>query len=739
MKKLLLLGLLALPFSGQEKAIASDGPRKVSSVRKPYVPAHERMNRLALREQNTLAATGRVQSSQQRSTPGQASVNSVSLIDLGRSVNPFTALGAGRNYVSVIPSLNMAALFRRGGFGNSGGASNRPGNKIFADVSTRGGNDGSWRNGSQFLFSDDLYNTRADYLIPAARNYAPRYPQGVLWNPPGNTDTNEVVAFTLTRVLDGTNGSWGGMGTGSARLGNISGTRKQALWSSLDPEYFHFRNESMEVTADGSVFAVGPEESLEGDVVTFTDKILVYKYTYNNTTQKFDSSITALPFENEGGEYATLLSNCAISFGQDGQTGYIVLSAANNAYDSTATYLPYISKTTNGGQTWSPWKLIPINKRWNEGPAEKDAFRDSLLLGTWVRFGSEGPVQFGAETFISPTTADDPTRHRVDYLVNDIDLTVDKDNYAHIFASLCVSGFGDTLNQTFPVGVQYFPGFGSWNVHMTISDMDSAARGTVLNQNVTLNGKWGDLDNDQENFVEANRGQISRSADGSVISFVYYDTDTAAFPPQTTDDNSNPDMWTRSLRVAGPGQYFLTDRSLNRTKGSEGSGKVVCGSVAPVMLNTPTGHKVASTYLSLSVYNPDSTTAIWSSTHVYVEGVNVPAAAQADSFPVAVANAPRITRSAPRLFGSKPAVQEGLWVYPNPVSDVVLASVKSEKGGLAEFAILNTLGQEMRRFSRVLEAGTGTQSFRAADLAPGSYTLRVQTGEGVRVSRFVVR
>jgi hypothetical protein len=52
-----------------------------------------------------------------------------------------------------------------------------------------------------------------------------------------------------------------------------------------------------------------------------------------------------LPNElNEGGDYATSISNTAIAFGPDGQNGFVVVSAANNAFDSVATYIPYISK-----------------------------------------------------------------------------------------------------------------------------------------------------------------------------------------------------------------------------------------------------------------------------------------------------------------------------------------------------------------------------------------------------------
>ncbi len=130
--------------------------------------------------------------------------SSLTFSDLGQSVNPFTSIGGGRNYLSVVPELNAVALIRRGGPTDPGGSSSKPGDKLFLDLNTRGGDDGFWQISRNRLFNNELYNI-------STSNHGPRYPQGLLFNPPGNSDTAMAFAMAITRVLDGSNDTWADM------------------------------------------------------------------------------------------------------------------------------------------------------------------------------------------------------------------------------------------------------------------------------------------------------------------------------------------------------------------------------------------------------------------------------------------------------------------------------------------------------------------------------------------------
>jgi hypothetical protein len=225
--------------------------------------------------------------------------------------------------------------------------------------------------------------------------------------------------------------------------------------------------------------------------------------------------------------------------------------------------------------------------------------------------------------------------HYVDYMVNDFDLVVDKNNFAHVFMSLVISGFGDTLNATFPNGITYNPGYGSWNMHMYFTDLQSPVKGEIINRNSGLNGCWGDC-NGSDNFIEANRPQVSRSEDGSHVVFAWYDTDKIAHPQvDDTTNNGNPDLWIQKLRVADSGVFYYGSQPRNITKGSDYDGLAALGNVAPRLLNKPGGgYYLASTISAFEAYNPATGTGQMTTQHLYVNNVGIPAVADSSQIPV---------------------------------------------------------------------------------------------------------
>ena len=410
MKKTLFCGLVSGLLISASGLSYADGPGKSGLLTsKRFVTKAEQARKLAALEDAAKGKQSNVKPvfpSSKRSGGNSNSITAVTTFsDLGQSVNPFSILGAGRNVISVVPSLNTVAFFRRGGIDDAGGLTNKPGNKVFYDLNTKGGADGQWQLSRGPIFDDDAYiNDPTHTAQGGPNNFGSRYPQGALYNPAGNTDTANVVSIGNTRVLDGTNDAWGGLGMGWQKLAAGSAA-KQSLEGSSDP--LHFRQESMEVTAN-AVFATEPIEDLASGSVVFTDKIAVYKFTYNSATDSVERTNVFIPFANEGGDYATSISNTSIAFGPDGQVGFLVVSAANNAFDSIATYIPYISKTVDGGTTWSDLTPIKINKKKGDAPnADLDAFRDKMLSNL---------VYFDANSNLIPATYADAANHNIQYV-----------------------------------------------------------------------------------------------------------------------------------------------------------------------------------------------------------------------------------------------------------------------------------------------------------------------------------
>lgn len=637
----------------------------------------------------------------------------VSFADLGVSINPFGTFLNGRNYVSANPTLNSVAVFRRGWQTdpNVDGGSN--GNKLFYDVNTQGGNEVSWQIGQGPVYTHTLYDTNTN-------NYGARYPQGLLWNPPLNTNPQNAIALGNPRILDGTNDAWGGLGLGWKTVGPTL-AKKQKVWST--EEILHFRTESMEVTSLGNVFLVEPEEDLTGGI-TFTDKVFVYKYTYNTATNNFDSLVVPLPFPNEGGDYQTQMGGTAIAFGPDGLTGYVAVSAYNNAFDSVGAYVPYICKTIDGGVTWSPWKLMPINFAYiNYDSPGMDCLRDQLFVSNYVKFTDEGTIV--------PGTRGEEYSHKVDYIVNDFDLTVDAFGYAHYLANVSVSGFGDTLASE-PSSITYYPGYGSWNIDLSISNLQDEPSGYLISTNESLNGLWGDPSVTADQIIEGNRPQVTRSSDGSVIAFCWFDTDQEAHPQSDANTNSNPDMWIQKIKVTGPGIY-RRDIPRNVTKGSDYDGNIIQGSVAPQMLNTAQGYKVAATCVSLPPY--PGTAAVWPTTHVYINNLDIPSAT--DSFPVLVSPCYPVVSNGSIL--SNPAVSSLASIVPNPNNGEFKAQFSSSIDGKATIQIVDHIGRLISSKEVYVNRGMVQQPFNLKSASNGLYFISIQLPDGSRIKQKIVK
>jgi hypothetical protein len=727
MKKLLFTGIVASLFFGESQA-ANEGKKSFRIMPEKRLQTKAELQKLYAEKEAKLVGRNVVEKpatfSNKRSGNGgnQVQTNALSFSDLGQSINPFTSVTAGRNYVAADAALNTVALIRRGGPTDVLPTPlTAPGNKLFVDVSTRGGSEGSWRLGrGGVLFNNQLYDI-------SVNNHGPRYPQGMIYrNPSAPTDTNQAFAFALTRVLDGTNDAWGGLGTAYRKLAPGSATT-QNLWSSMvDPvPVFHFRQYGLDQTSNGAIFTIEQEEDLSSGEVVFTDKIMIYKYTYNSTSMKFDSTVTFLQFVNSGQTPATAVGDAQIAFGPDGQVGYVAIAAFNPDFNPAYAYTTYLAKTMDGGNTWSNLQLVNLNRT----PAElevstpaKNAFRQAML-GDYV--------QFTDTTLNSTDTNAGPGIHPVDYTIMDMDLTVDANNYAHIFGTVCVAGFGDTLQVTGPG--YYRPGYGSWNIHLTVppNSIDST-RALVVNQNVTLQGCWGDCDTD-ENINEFNRPHISRSENGNVIVMSWYDTDTSAHPQTRAENNSNPDLWYRAIRVTGPGTYNITSQSRNLTKGSDYDGLAILGSVAPRMLNTANGHALASTIALLSDFDATNGTALWPITHLYAGGANIPSAV--DSFPLPYN---LVGKGNLLLDNDKLIAKNTFSIYPNPGKGMITARFALDKSGLTQIRVFNHMGQLVENSSKNLSAGNLNMALDLRHLKSGIYFLNIQQGKTSMTQRFVV-
>lgn len=717
MKNICITGIFCLASGLVAIAGQGDGKRPKLTQPVPFESLTHRQLKVARMEAQALKRPYKASENQilgsKKSPKGNSTTNNLGFVDLGVSINPYGTFLNGRNYVSANAALNSVALFRRGWETDPNPDGGNNGNKLFVDVSTNGG--GVWTNSNGPIYTHTIYDT-------SSNNHGARYPQGVIYNPSGNTNPQDAILFGNPRILNGSNDAWGGLGLGWKSVGPTV-SKRQKLWSS--DEQFHFRTESMEVTSQGNVFLVEPEEDLSNGI-TFTDRIFVYKFTYNSTTNNFDSLVNEIPFPNEGGDYTTQIGGTAISFAPDGLTGFVAMSAFNNYYDSVGAYVPYISKTTDGGQSWSPFKLIQINHPYqNFTSPGLDGLRNNLFVSDFVRFTGDGEIV--------PAQRGEEYAHKVDYIVNDIDLTVDSYGFAHILTNVSVSGFGDTLFSV-PSSISYFPNYGSWNMDLFIKDLNDEPTGFVINKNEGLNGLYGSPTSTADQLIEGNRPQVARSADGNMIVFCWYDTDLTAHPPALEDNpNSNPDLWTLRVRVLGPGDIRI-GQPRNMTKGSDYDGLAIQGSVAPQLLNATEGFKLASTIVNLPAFSGSS--AVWPTTHVFVNNLSVP------SSPDSTNNIPPIYYPVVGNQLVKDDIQKlnQLKLFPNPGRGTFLLQFISGNPGQARVSLVDAVGRILDYRTMSVSAGENHFKQEFDNIKSGIYQLKVQMPDGsLLVQKMVIQ
>ena len=644
--------------------------------------------------------------------------SSITYTNLGRSINPYTSIGAGRNYLSVNNSLNTIALFRRGSVDEMPLAQ-KPGNNLYLDINTKAGATDQWQKKRNKLLDGNGGNSPA------------RYPQGVLWNPLGNIDTINAFAYGMVQLLDASNTAepegWGGIGRSWIGLEN-GASAKQTHWSSQTGPYLHSFLGGMELTSSGAIFAIEPENNLTQADPAFMERVMIYKYTYNSNTETFDSSVTTISFSNTFQSIPTTVNSSQIAFGPDGQTGYAVISAFNPDFETTLAFIPYYSMTTNGGDSWSEFKIINFNKTEPEKPyrsLEKDSLR-AQLLGNYVIFHADG-------SFSEADSSLQNFSHPVDYTMLQMDLTVDKNNFAHIFTTLvCTGSFGDTL-QNDDIGF-IARGLGSWQVDIFIHPVSGLGRGVLINTNQSLEGRWGNLSNTNDRLDEFNRPSVSRSDDGSIIAFSWSETDIVKYPPSSTAfNNRNPDLWLRGMRVAGPQDFKLYAKSRNMTNGSQYDGNATLATAAPILINKTSGFQLAaSTAIITSGIPPDP--AVWPIQHLFVNGINLPPASSDTAYTEPVGGLLILKK---KEIKTTKINTNGIKLYPNPGTGYFSANLSVKKQGIAHINIYNALGQIVENKKLLLPEGESNIPFNLSKNEPGIFSITIELNGEVLSSKFI--
>ena len=295
--------------------------------------------------------------------------------------------------------------------------------------------------------------------------YSGRYPQGVIYNPTGNTNPSNAFV-TCFGVTQGAAGYY----EGTTAIG--SGSNQQTVYPFTSYPAATIPQGGTIVKNTGTTWwsAAG------GNSNNYNDTIILAKGTFGggNFTYSFTPLAVPVCTDNNGNK---MYRNQAIIFDDSGQHGYLVVigndGICQNGSDSAMGLIVYYS--SDGGNSWS--RL--------DSP-------DLSLVSSMLTGGS---------TYSSATQ---------------LDLAVDQTHKLHIALPIIPFNTGNIIYYSYPSG--------SWGL-FDVSMEAASYQICLIARPHTYYGEFGV----GPILYEENRFQLSRSWDGSKIFYTWFDTDTNLF------------------------------------------------------------------------------------------------------------------------------------------------------------------------------------------------------------------
>lgn len=265
----------------------------------------------------------------------QDAPEAVTTVALGSSGNPFTVINPNTVMLDYDSMLDVMTFIHR------------------TDVSIFTNDD---QNNGQYRY-DVSYDGGANWndlnigvLNPSGsqNGFAGRFPQGLIYNPMGNTDTDSAFLTYLGTFHDGgANADWDGYFTGRARLDNDTSTFTENIWVPVNDSIL--TAQAFTQKPDGTFWAVAPYHANESNL-----DILVLEGEWDSTTMDVNwavqTKLTApwdLSFDG-----LPQFTGLEIAFSPDGQTAWIA-GTGDMARPGDNVNDPFFYRSNDGGMTWS--------------------------------------------------------------------------------------------------------------------------------------------------------------------------------------------------------------------------------------------------------------------------------------------------------------------------------------------------------------------------------------------------
>lgn len=390
------------------------------------------------------------------------------------------------------------------------------------------------------------WNTNVPLLISP---YQASFPQGLIFNPAGNTIPGEAYITFITPTT--TPGSY------------ISGIHK--LNQTQNPSHQLWTGQTINSNSgftinpvSGNTFLVTAGMTVNG----YSGNLVIIRGVFNAATGQFEYSQTLLPFPAHPQGYQFAPADIKIAFAPDGLVGYISVLWDNmsDPHAGGKAFYPIMIKTTDGGNSWGIPEAVVLG-----GP---DGFSEVKNYLTDAEL---------AAIFGYPVTNRDSLVFTTAY---DHGLAIDMSGNPHLGVTIGLALtpytiFGGNSGRTA-------------TFHLFEHKNNQTYHATFVNRNKTFRGTFGELSED-------NRTQVSVTQDGSKVFLSWLDTDF-----EGVTENIMPDIHCWGFDAV---TYKFTD-AVNVTYFSEAWLEAFMGTSSYYVLSGNGNYTIPFVYQTMPEFNP---------------------------------------------------------------------------------------------------------------------------------------
>ncbi len=615
----------------------------------------------------------------------------VTIVNIGSAANAF---GYGYNNGSATftwynKDINTVSnLHRMGGVVGPAGQSS---SDLAYDFSTDGGM--IWTNQVKVYTSD----------LPGGPNGnwdAARYPQGAIYNPPGNADPDNGYMAYFACNLDASNGGqWGGYSYGVGRFGDPLDTTKHLLSSDTNANYRQGVPTAFHITqVDGNAWMA--DASLLNSYTTYMGDIIFMKGVFNEGIGDYEYDRFLIPADCSYARYLKM------AFDPTGQVGFVYWNDVNGSIPAMEDWVyPLMIKTTDGGETWS----------------------DVISVTLGGVDGIYGIKYWLPDTTIAKYFDPVPTRDEMMYCTPyfNSDVAVDAWGNPHLATTVFVAGPGFALGEIL-VNEETFGVFDIYSIDDDNTNWQAVHLGTLK----TYTGSF--LYPGSTALTEYNRAQVAATTDGTKMFFTWLDT---RVPNVTT--NVSPDIYARGFdlfdnKITNDETSSAWDGATNVTSFSEAMWQAFFQSTSYyVMDDGDEGSKVYTVPMVYEQMNPQDVTQPVQFKYIqdfsFADGDFVMETGNDPISPVGL-NEHVTDRIA--------SVSQN---YPNPFNHTSTVLVSLTEASDLSLVVTNMLGQKMIELKRgPVSAGSYSFIIDGTNLKNGVYFYTVYAGDSKVTRKMII-